>query len=184
MEFLRISFIWIKKIEGFNLISPNILLTDVIYDFRIKIAVEKHKTHELKDGILHNKTFSMPKIWWQTTMNFPKYNPITKDGISLRLTCNLHFYLLWDGIFLSKNFISNKECQKIRDYDQYARFASCRSLTNIVCVFVLFFNNYESLSIFLKLLLLDIVFIDAVMYWFINFSFRSMKRWMLYIIIS
>ena len=48
--------------EGFNSIFSNILLTDVIYDFRIKTAVEKHKTHELKDGILHNKTFSMPKI--------------------------------------------------------------------------------------------------------------------------
>ena len=122
------------------------------------------------------KHFPCLKFDGRQPWTFQKYNPITKDGISLRLTCNLHFYLLWDGIFLSKNFILNKKCQKIRDYDQYARFASCRSLTNIVCVFVLFFKNYESLSMFLKSLSLDMVFFEAVIYQFINIKFRNMKR--------
>ena len=125
------------------------------------------------------KHFPCLKFDGRQPWTFQKYNPITKDGISLRLTCNLHFYLLWDGIFLSKNFISNKKCQKIRDYDQYARFASCRSLTNIVCVFVLFFNNYQSLSIFLKLFLIDMVLTDAQIYQFNNIRFRNIKsfRW-------
>ena len=119
------------------------------------------------------KHFPCLKFDGRQPWTFQKYNPITKDGISLRLTCNLHFYLLWDGIFLSKNFISNKKCQKIRDYNQYPRFASCRSLTNIECVFVLFFNNYESHSMFSKLFLLDRIFIDAVINQFINFIFKS-----------